>query len=188
MERKARTLNPYGPLGKVLLISALLGFPGPLLHAQEIQIRVLNGRNGKPITKECINVSLGPWHGADLLVPTDKNGIAVLHLRGNEVTADAACQGWSKQAHRAEGTDTISVMGDYYVACQEYGKLAPGERPTPESSSNVIKELVPTYSIREILQSGITSANTCGKVRAAAKPGELIFFVRPPTWLEKLKR
>jgi hypothetical protein len=188
MKRKIRTLNLSGPLGKALLISALLSLPAQLLHAQEIQIRVLNGRNGKPIAKECINVSLGSWHGADLLVPTNKDGIAVLHLRGNDVTADAACQGWSKQAHRSEGVDTISVMGDYYVACQEYGKLAPSERPTPETSSTVIKELVPTYSIKEILQSGIASANTCGKVRGTAKLGELIFFVRPRGFLERLKQ
>lgn len=188
MERKTRSLNLYGSLGRVLLISILLSLSAPMLHAQEIQIRVLNGRNGKAIAKECVNVSLGSWHGADLLVPTNKDGIAVLHLRGNEVTADAACQGWSKEAHRLEGVDTISLMGDYYVACQEYGKLAPGERPTPETSSTVIKELAPTYSIKEILQSGIASANACGTVRATAKPGELIFFVRPRGFFERLKQ
>jgi hypothetical protein len=188
MERKTRTLNLYGTFGKVLLISALVGLPGPLLHAQEIRVKILNGRNGKPITNECLDVSLGPWHGADIVAPTDKSGVVVLHIGENDVTADTACQGWSKQAHRAEGTDTISVMGNYYVACQEYGKLAPGERPTPETSTTVTKELIPTYSIKEILQSGIASANTCGKVRGTAKPGELIFFVRPRGFLERLKQ
>lgn len=188
MERQTRTLNLYGPLGKVLFISILLSLSAPMLDAQEIQIRVLNGRNGKAITKECVNVSLGSWHGADLLVPTNKDGIAVLHLRGNEVTADAACQGWSKEAHRLEGAGTISLMGDYYVACQEYGKLAPGERPTPQNSAALTKELIPTYSIKEILQSGISSANSCGKVRAKAKPGELVFFVRPRSFWERLKQ
>jgi hypothetical protein len=123
-----------------------------LLLAQNINIRVLNGRNGKPITNECLNISLGSWHGADIVAPTDKSGIVVLHIGENDVTADTACKGWSKQARRAEGTGKISVTGDYYVACQEYGKLSPGERPTPETSSTVIKELIPTYSIKEILQ------------------------------------
>ncbi len=187
MRRKAHSRNLSRAVTTALFISVLLGFGAPLVRAQEIQIKVLNGRNGKPITKECINVSLGSWHGADLLVPTNKDGIAVLQLKGNEVTAGAACQGWFKQAHRSEGVDTLSIMGDHYIACQEYGKLAPGEQPTPEASSATIKELVPAYSIKEILQSGIASANNCGKVRATAKPGELIFFVRPRSFWEKMR-
>jgi hypothetical protein len=187
MKKKICTGSLSWVLRKGFVISLLVILFGPLVHAQDIHIRVLNGRNGKPINNECINVSLGPWHGADLLVPTDKDGIAVLHLRGNVMTADAACQGWSKQA-RAAGVDVIAVMGDSYVACQEYGKLAPGERPTPETSSTVTKELVPTYSINKILESGVTASNTCGKVRGTAKPGELIFFVRPRGFLERLKQ
>jgi hypothetical protein len=188
MERKAETLNLYGALGKVFLISALVSLPGPLLHAQEIQIRVLNGRNGKPVTNECLNVSLGPWHGADLLAPTDKSGVVVLHIAKNDVTADTACQGWSKQAHRAEGTDTISVMGDYYVACQEYGKISSREQTKPDALPSVIKTVVPSYTFKKILESGVSAANTCGKFRAEAKPGELILFVRPRGVLERLKQ
>ena len=177
------------PFRKVFLISVLVGLFAPQLDAQEIhiKIKVLNAHNGKPINYECIDVSLGPWHGADLVVPTDKYGIAVLHLSGNEMTADATCQGWSKQAHAA-GVDVIAVIGDYYVACQEYGKLAPGERPTPETASTVNKEVVPTYSITKILESGVSANNTCGKFRAQAKPGELILFVRPRGFLERLKQ
>lgn len=188
MKGKIGALDPSGLLGRAFLISALSGLAGPLLHAQEVQIRVLNGRNGKPITNECVNISLGPWHGADLLVPTDKEGVAVLHFVGDEVTAAAACQGWSKTAHRAAGEDTISVMGDNTVACQEYGRLAPGEHPTPRAASRTVGELVPTYTIKTILESGIASANTCGKVRVTAKPGELIFFVRPRSLWERLKQ
>jgi hypothetical protein len=38
-----------------------------------------------------------------------------------------------------------------------------------------------------VLQEGITMANTCGKPTAAAKPGEVIIFVRPLNWWERLK-
>lgn len=176
------------PFERGFFILITLSLLAPLLHAQEVRIRVVNGRNGKAISKECVNVSLGSWHGADLLVPTNKDGVAVLHLRGDDVTADAACQGWPKAAHRLEGADAISIMGDYYVACQEYGKFATGERTTPENWPTVVKELVPTYSIKEIMQSGVASANTCGKVRAKAMPGELIFFVRPRSFFERLKQ
>jgi hypothetical protein len=55
----------------------------------EIHIRLLNAHNGKPITNEDVNVSLDPWHSGDLIAPTNKDGVVVLHLAGNAVTADA---------------------------------------------------------------------------------------------------
>jgi hypothetical protein len=53
----------------------ICAFFAPLLLAQNINIRVLNGRNGKPIANECLNISLGSWHGADIVAPTDKSGV-----------------------------------------------------------------------------------------------------------------
>lgn len=174
-------------LSRLFFSAVLLSLCAPLLYAQDIQIRVLNAQNGKPIGHECVNVSLGSWHGADLLVPTDKNGIVVLHLRGNEVMVDAACQGWPKQA-RTANLATIALIGDSYVACQEYGKFAPEERPAPEAVAPVGKEIVPTYSIKAILRTGVVASNTCGKFRAKAKPGELIFFERPRSFWERLRQ
>ena len=56
-----RTVPLWQTFPQVLLISVLIGFFGPLLHAQEIHIRVLNARNGNPITT---NASVYPWaHG-----------------------------------------------------------------------------------------------------------------------------
>jgi hypothetical protein len=172
------------------LISVLVAF-GPLLHAQDVYIRVLNGRNGKPITNECLNVSLGAWHGADLLAPTDSEGVVVLHLRDNEMTSDAvsarACNGMATVGSKPfpKGTDVIIIMSDEYVACQEYGKIVPGDDP---ANPNLLARLMPAYSIKRILELGVTASNRCGKFRAEAKPGELIFCVRPPTWLEKMRR
>jgi hypothetical protein len=108
-------------------------------------------------------------------------------LGGNEVTADAACQGWSKQA-RAAGVDAIAVMGDSYVACQEYGKISSGEQTKPDALPGVIKKVMPSYKIKKILESGVSSANTCGKFKVEAKPGELVLFVRPRGFLERLKQ
>jgi hypothetical protein len=39
-----------------------------------------------------------------------------------------------------------------------------------------------------ILNSGVTTSNTCGKVRIKAIPGELLLFVRPPTFWEAMRR
>jgi hypothetical protein len=173
---------------RMCVLSVLVGLFGPLLAAQEIHIRVMNAHNGKPIKNDCINVSLGPWHGADLLPATNEDGVVVLHLLNNEFWADSACHGWPARVPRRAGVDAIALIGDRYIACQEYGKLDSGERTTPAASLSSIKERIPSYSIMTILESGVTAGNTCGQFRAEARPGALIFFVRPPTWLEKWKR
>ena len=43
------------------------------------------------------------------------------------------------------------------------------------------------FSTEKVLQSGIVTANTCGKATASPKPGEVTLFVRPLTWWEKVK-
>jgi hypothetical protein len=160
-----------------------------VLHAQEIHIRVLNGRNGKPITNECLNVFLGSWHGGDLVAPTDRDGVVVLHFENNQATAEAAsphdCNETAVLGPKAvpKGMDAITVSGDLYVACQEHGKIIPGEPATP----NLLKEVMPSYPIKKILESGVSTANTCGKFRTVAKPGELIFFARPRTFSERMR-
>jgi hypothetical protein len=165
---------------------ALVGFGGPSLYGQEIHIRVLNARNGKSITNECLKVWLGhEWHGASLLAPTNNVGVVVLHFADNTVTAGsvpgAACEkGLAINAMPVpNGADAIVVTGGYYVACQEYGEVRSGDR--------LERFIPPSYSIRKILESGVSATNTCGKFRAQAKPGELIFFVRPPTFWERMR-
>jgi hypothetical protein len=154
----------------------------PSLCAQEIHVKVLNGRNGKPITNECLNVWTGTWHGAHLVAVTNKEGVAVLRLTDSEIQAENACPGWPTQASRRPGADGITVNGDRYVGCQEYGKITPGEPPTNPVTT------MPSYPIKKILESGVSSSNTCGKFRAEPKPGELIFYVRPRSFLEKWKQ
>jgi hypothetical protein len=158
------------------------------LSAQEIRIRVLNGRNGKPVTKECLNVWIGPVRGVALFAPTNNEGIAVIHIRDIEATADdvssSACRANSVGPRSIpKDSDTIAVVGSEYVACQEYAKPAPGEPPDPD----LFGKLMPSYSIKRILELGVSSANTCGKIRAQARPGELVLFVRPMSRWERLK-
>lgn len=45
----------------------------------------------------------------------------------------------------------------------------------------------PSYAVDEILSSGVVAGNTCGKVRGSAKPGEILFFVRPVHWWEGMR-
>jgi hypothetical protein len=177
MTTKIRNILPSQALQQVFVLWLLVAFLGIPARAQEIRIRVLNGRNGKPITQECLNVSLGPWHGADLLAPTNKDGLIVLHVGGGTVSAEvppgAQCVGgFPTRATLPQGEDRITPASGGND-CHPFHK---NQVNTP-----------PSYSIQEILQHGVVAENTCGKVRTETKPGELIFFLRPPTWLEKLK-
>lgn len=157
-------------------------------YTQDIRVRVLNARSAKPINNECLNVWVGPPHGEGLLVPTNSDGIAVLHITGNEVKADegsaSACNGNAVVGPRPlpSGTDAVTVFGANYVDCQEYAKVTPGQ---------TVKELLnraPSYSIKKILESGISASNRCGKARAQARPGELVIFERPPTFWERIRQ
>jgi hypothetical protein len=42
--------------------------------------------------------------------------------------------------------------------------------------------------MKQVVQQGIVTANTCGKATASPKPGEVTIFVRPLTWWEQLKQ
>ena len=154
----------------------------PSLCAQEIHVKVLNGRSGKPISKECLNVWTGTSRGAHMVAVTNKEGVAVLHLNESEIQAENGCPGWPTQASRRAGADGITVSGDPYVSCQEYGKITPGEPPTDPVTA------MPSYPIKKILETGVSSSNTCGKFRAEPEPGELIFYVRPRSFLEKWRQ
>jgi len=155
----------------------------PSTRAQEIRIRVLNAHNGRPVTNECINVSLGPWHGADLLAPTNRQGTVVLHLRDNELTAEtgspSACNGLAVAGPKRFPGDaqSIAITSDYYADCQPYTRVGPQQNTPP-----------PSYSIQAILESGTATSNACGKFRTEARRGELVLFVRSLHWWEGLKR
>jgi hypothetical protein len=68
--------------------------------------------------------------------------------------------------------DTIGITSGGYMPCQAH----PPDSP------------VLSFSVEEVLRFGAVTANRCGSVEASAKPGELVFFVRPLRWWEKLKR
>ena len=165
----------------LLLICVAISFGLPL-RAQQIETRVLNGHNGKPVMHECLNVWTGIREGAHLVAATNDNGIVALRIEGRDIVAEVACSGWPSRASLSPGTDEITVSGDRYVACQEYGKTAEGEHPVSPL------KLMPSYPIGKILESGITSANTCGKLRGDVKPGELVLDVRSRSFWEKMRQ
>ena len=112
----------------------------------------------------------------------------MLHLGNNDVMADPAptraCIAIAEAKPLPKDVETIFVSGDRYVACQEYGKFVPGEPVTRDLTTR----LMPSYPIKKILDSGVSAANTCGKFRAEARPGELIFYVRPRSFSERMRQ
>jgi hypothetical protein len=178
-------MNREIQVGILVVMSVMWKCP---LHGQEIHIRVLNAHNGKPITNECVNVWFGPPHGAGLIAPTNKHGVVVLHLARNEVTADSvfasSCDRIAVLGPKPlpKDGDTIAITSDDYVDCQEWAKVIPGATPKENLSR------APSYPIKNILETGVVASNTCGKFKAEARPGDLIFFVRPASWWEKMRR
>src|SRR5437667_3014925 len=88
--------------GVLLASICLLAIP---ISAQEIRIKVLDGRNGHPVTDERLNVwvgdnpvskGFGGEGGKAYLLPTDKSGIVVFQLGGSN-------------------PQKIDVAADYYV-------------------------------------------------------------------------
>lgn len=161
----------------------LVASSGLIVRAQEIRIRVLDGRNGKPIAGECLNIWTGTERGDYILAKTNREGVVALHMLGADVLAADSCRaGWFTRAPADPEAGALMISGDYYVACQEYAKIKAGQ-PIVNPSARL-----PAYPIKQVLASGLASANTCGKFRAEAGPGELIFFVRPRTFLERMRQ
>jgi len=127
-------------------------------HAQKISITLLDGRNGHPMKNETIDVWMGKRaEGTPLQVKTDERGKA-------EFTVAAKDQ-------------AFVVAGEWVIDC----------RPLPPRNSG--KSLVDSnvYYIKDVLNAGFFTQNTCGRVTRNAEPGEFIFFVRPAHWWEKMR-
>jgi hypothetical protein len=163
-----------------LLLFALLG---TALRAQTIQIKLVNGTSGHAMADKCIYVAVGnrsnPSSGSSLQTQTDKDGYVTLHLTDdsanpNNLTQNLVCGLSGVINPVVKRADTIYVRPGY-VLCQ---LRSPGYSWLAMTS----------FSTEEVLQHGVATANTCGKATAPSTPGQVIIFVRPLTWWEKLKQ
>lgn len=153
------------------------------LPAQTVRVDLVNGRNGRPIVNACVGLWIGdksqprsrPW----LTTQTDDHGFIIVRLTntteatGSTQSQKLACGLWGVIHPTVKYGDTINVSSDYAL-CQ--ARLPDGSWKALEG-----------FSTKEALQSGIATANTCGKATASPKPGQIVFFVRPLTLWEKLK-
>jgi len=161
------------------LLFCILGGAEVKICAQEIQIKLVDGRNGHPLENTCVNVWVGNDRKEATAIPTDRNGTATLRL-----TAETNQIDLSHRASRCGLFGVINPVFKYYddirvnvgyVLCQPH-----------VGGSSWLKTT--EYPTTALVKTGIVSPNACGQATAKPKPGELIIFMRPLTWFEKWKQ
>lgn len=160
----------------MLVSTCCLGTP---VRAQILRIKLVNGRNGRPIANSHVNVWVGNARKEAMAIPTDQDGVAKLRLTENEQETDVhnKCRGCGDSGviePVVKYSDSVRVNAGY-VSCQPH---------RPDYSWLSSQE----FSTRDVLRSGVVTANACGSAKASPEPGELIVFVRPLTFWEKLKQ
>jgi hypothetical protein len=160
-------------------IALLFASSGTVLHAQTIKIKFVNGKSGQPIANTCVNTWVGTGRIEAMAIPTDKDGVAWLYLTDKHTEVNTQnrpknCGDFGVAHPVVKYADTIRVVAGYAV-CQPH-------------ASDYSWLATMTFSTKQIVQRGIVTPNNCGKSTASANPGELVIFVRPRTWWEKLKQ
>ena len=158
----------------LLLIAASLGKGA---HAQSIHIKLVNGRNGRPIASTHVNVWVGKERKWAIVIPTDKDGVASLVLTDKEGEVNVPrVDGYGSRVviNPVVKYDDDLEINAPYVLCQ------PG---TPDYSWLAIRHI----STKQVVGQGIVMPNACGKATASQTPGEVTIFVRPLSWWEKFK-
>jgi hypothetical protein len=162
-----------------LLALLAIGSSATVLCAQMVTIKLVNGRNGNPMSNSHVNIWVGPERKRTMVIPTDKNGIARLRLTNNDDEVDLHM----REKHIGDNVvidpivkydETLRINVPFvicYPHVRDYSWLA-----------------ITNISAKQVLQQGIVWPNTCGKATASPKPGEVTIFVRPLTWWEKLKQ
>jgi len=163
------------------LMSLFLILYGASLSAQTLEIALVDGRNGRPMVgaSSYVNVWVGKERKEAIAIPTDRNGVARLQLTLN--TGEINIPNSSK--------DRGSIVVDHPVV--NYNESLRINTPyvlcgSGESNYSWLRS--ENFSTKEILQRGYVPPNTCGKATVSPRPGQVILFVRPLTWWEKLKQ
>lgn len=161
------------------LIVLLLISPAMSLCAQTFEIRLVDGRNGRPMvgTSSYVNVWVGEERKEAIAIPTDEKGVARLQLTRNpsEVNIpNSKNKGSIVVDHPIVKYDESFRINAPFVLC------GPG-------ASNYSWLGLDNFTTKEILDHGYASENTCGRVTVSPHRGQVILFVRPLTLWEKLK-
>lgn len=150
---------------------------------QAIQIKLVYGKTGHPVAGACV----GAWtkdasNKRSAFIPTDKDGVARLRLAQKDSEVDISYD----PKLGCGGNGAINPVLKYDDTLSTYST---GNHPScgfPEDMPRARwKEL--DFSTKEVLQHGVVSTNTCGNATASPQPGEIILFVRPRNFREKVQ-
>lgn len=163
-----------------LLAALFLIVHGVAPVAQTLEIKLVDGRNGHPMVgaSSYVNVWVGTERKAAIVVPTDGKGVARIQLTSNprEVNITSSTNSGSNVVdHPIVKYDESLQINVPYVLCGSGG-------------SNYSWLGVLNFSTKDILSRGYVSPNTCGKGTLSPHPGQVVLFVKPLTWWEKLKQ
>ena len=150
-------------------ISALFALTGAPSKAQTLSVRLLNGRNGKPIANTYVNVWVGDQRKDAIPVSIDSNGNGALSLTNRETDVHVEA-GSSHPLISLYAPEVRLQVG--FVLCQTVRQKYSWLQITP-------------YSTDHWTRTGIVTANTCGNAVAKPQPGVLTIFVRPLTFWER---
>jgi hypothetical protein len=164
-----------------LLLPILLISNGAALSAQTLEIKLVDGRNGRPMVGSAsyVNVWVGPERKEAIAIPTDRNGVARLKLTLD--TREVNIPNFS-------GNRGSIVVDNPIVHYDETLRINARFALCGSGGSNYSWLMSEHFSTKQVLQQGYVSPNTCGKATASSKPGQVILFVRPLSWWEKLKQ
>ena len=161
------------------LLLLVLTASGTILCAQIVTMKLVNGRNGHPMSNSYANVWVGTKRKEAMVIATDKDGIARLRLTDNDDEVDLHMR--KKYVGDNVVTDPIVKYDGKFQINVGFVICYPHVRDHSWLATTNI-------STKQLLQQGIVWPNSCGKATASPKPGELVIFVRPLTWWEKLKQ
>ena len=157
----------------VLASIVLVGVPSAA-HSQEIRVRFLNARTGRPVTYESATMWVESYKLGFLTAPADnKEGTARFLYTGDSIRGvwppnSKLPDPSEREVTIPPGPERIAVAP--IVAAGICWDTGPGGEG-------------PWYRLSDILQHGAVSENNCGKATATPKPGELILFIKPiPAW------
>ena len=119
-----------------------------IASAQQVVVKILNGKNRKPLAHYRVYIVLGD--------PKDQHTLDL--NTGNEGMIQ----------FDADNAKTFQVRPIGTVSC--------GEKPIGAPDRD--------YSTEQVLKNGIVTRNDCGKAILEPVRGQLLYIVRPATWLE----
>ena len=155
------------------LLPLVLIVLGTTLCAQAVTIQLLDGRSGRPVAATCVFVRAENDPRSWIPLLTDKDGIALLRLTDDNDNFEKECGSHSAIKAVVKYGDSLLLGVDHYVICQPH---------TPNYSWGTIQNI----STKQLVRQGFVTPNTCGKPAVSPKPGQLVIFIRPFSFWERL--